>query len=179
MSQHPDIDTQAPLTNFSQCHAGIVRHLDSFDELPALLVPAQRAQKIAADFLGFFREAAFDHHQDEERELFPAVLRSSEPGPERAHVQQMVDALTHEHREIEALWNRLAPQLKRLAHGQPADVDGAACSLLVQRYRTHARVEEQEFLPLAERILQRDGNHMAALGLSLHMRHQAPPLAHV
>lgn len=32
---------------------------------------------------------------------------------------------------------------------------------------------ETEFLPLSQTILGRNSNHMAALGLSLHMRHHA------
>ena len=35
----------------------------------------------------------------------------------------------------------------------------------------HARYEETVFLPLAERILLRNGDHMEALGLALHLRH--------
>ncbi len=42
-----------------------------------------------------------------------------------------------------------------------------------------ARCEELEFLPLSEQILGRNGNHMAALGLSLHMRHQPVILGHI
>jgi hypothetical protein len=42
---------------------------------------------------------------------------------------------------------------------------------LIQRYKKHAQEEEAVFLPLAEKILSRNSNHMAALGLSLHMRH--------
>ena len=117
--------------------------------------------------------------QDEERALFPAVLRGSEAGAEHHRVQQLVDTLTREHREIESLWNRLAPQLKRLANGQAAEVDGGAVTRLVEQYRAHARFEEQEFLPLAERILRRGGgddDDMAGLGLSLHLRHPAPPM---
>ena len=38
--QNP-VDTDVPLNNFSHCHAGILRHLDTFGELPALLAPAQ------------------------------------------------------------------------------------------------------------------------------------------
>jgi hypothetical protein len=33
---------------------------------------------------------------------------------------------------------------------------------------------EQIFLPLCKTILGRNGDHMAALGLSLHMRHVLP-----
>ena len=42
---------------------------------------------------------------------------------------------------------------------------------LVTAYAAHAGYEEKEFLPLSQTILGRNSNHMAALGLSLHMRH--------
>ena len=45
---------------------------------------------------------------------------------------------------------------------------------LVSTYANHARFEEQVFLPLAHSILSRNGNHMAALGVSLHLRHAMP-----
>ena len=176
---NPAIDTDEPLNNFSHCHAGILRHLDDFGQLPALLEPAQRLRQIAERFVEFFREAVFEHHQEEERELFPAVLASAEPGPERQRVQQMVDQLTREHRDVEAQWKQLEPLIKKLAKGQPADVNPQAVSSLVAQYQAHARFEEQEFLPLSEIILSRNGDHMAALGLSLHMRHQPTMPAYI
>ncbi|MCA0324786.1 MAG: hemerythrin domain-containing protein [Proteobacteria bacterium] len=174
--QRPPVDTDAPLTDFSQCHAGILRQLDAFGELPELLTPAQRARQIAEQFVGFFRSAAFEHHQDEERELFPAVLRDAQPGPELDRVRQMVDQLTREHRDIERQWSTLEPQLKKLAKGQPVEIDPQAIASLVAQYKAHAEFEEAEFLPLSARILGRDSDHMAALGLSLHMRHQPPTI---
>ena len=168
-----------PLQDFSHCHDGIVKKLDMLDELPELLTAAERARDIAATALDFFREAMFAHHTDEERELFPAVLASATPGPERQRVQQMVDQLTREHRDVEAQWKQLEPLIKKLAKGQPADVNPQAVSSLVAQYQAHARFEEQEFLPLSEKILSRNGDHMAALGLSLHMRHQPVFLSHV
>ena len=50
---------------------------------------------------------------------------------------------------------------------------------LVTEYQAHARYEETEFLPLSEKILSRNSNHMAALGLSLHMRHVKPVNAYI
>ena len=41
-------------------------------------------------------------------------------------------------------------------------------------YKAHARFEEQQFLPLSKTILGRNGDHMAALGVSLHMRRALP-----
>lgn len=162
---------QQPLNDFSNCHAGIMRHLEGFGQLPALLAPVQQARAIASDMVHFFRNAAFEHHAEEERELFPAVLRSAQPGMEKERVRHMVEALTREHRDIEKQWALLEPGLKKLAKGQPAEIDGAAVDKLIAQYQAHARYEEQEFLPLSHEILARDSNHMAALGLSLHIRH--------
>ena len=50
---------------------------------------------------------------------------------------------------------------------------------LVTEYTAHAAYEEAEFLPLSEVILGRNSNHMAALGLSLHMRHVKPVAAYI
>ena len=74
------VNTDAPLTNFSHCHEGILRRLSALDELPALLAPAARARQVAEQSVEFFREAIFEHHLEEERELFPAVLASAQPG---------------------------------------------------------------------------------------------------
>ncbi len=172
---HTPHDT--PIQDFSQCHVGIVKKLDMLGELPALLEPAARAREIAEKAVDFFREAIFEHHLDEERELFPAVLASAEPGTERDRVQGIVKRLTDEHRELEGVWKRLEPGLKKVAKGQGAEVDVGAIQRLVTHYQAHARYEETEFLPLSQTILGRNANHMAALGLSLHMRHTAPAIA--
>jgi hemerythrin-like domain-containing protein len=167
----------APIQDFSHCHAGIVKKLDMLGELPALLEPAARAREIAEKALEFFREAIFEHHLDEERELFPAVLASSEPGAEHDRVKAMVKRLTDEHRELESVWKQLESGLKKVAKGQVTDIEASNIQRLVTQYRAHAQYEEAEFLPLSQAILGRNANHMAALGLSLHMRHSVPPVA--
>lgn len=164
----------SPIDDFSQCHAGILGHLQALDALPALLAPAAQARQVAADALGFFRDAVFEHHAEEETELFPAVLASATAGPERDKVQAIVNELTVEHRQIEAAWSRLEPKLKAVAKGHEADLDGADIAALVQSYRQHARYEEEVFLPLSQAILGRNSDHLAALGMSLHLRHALP-----
>jgi hemerythrin-like domain-containing protein len=163
-----------PLTNFSQCHAGILTHLGKLSSLPALLEPAAQARRIAQETADFFRKVIYEHHQEEERELFPAVLASAQRGAERERVQVLVDQLTAEHRQVEAMWTRLEPGLKAVAKGHDSTLEASAVQRLVEAYTAHARFEEQEFLPLSQTILGRDGNHMAALGMSLHMRHTLP-----
>ena len=167
----PGSGGDAPLSDFSSCHDGILSHLQTFGELPALLEPAARARQIAADTLEFFQTAVFDHHADEERDLFPAVLAGAAAGRERAEVQHLVDQLKAEHRSIEAQWARLLPALTKLAKGQAADLDTRDVEDLVRRYTAHARFEDKEFLPRSAAILGQDSAEMAALGLALHMRH--------
>lgn len=164
----------SPIDDFSQCHAGILGHLQSLSELPALLEPAARARQIAAGIVGFFREAVFEHHAEEEKELFPAVLASASRGDERDRVQALVNRLTAEHRQVEAAWSALEPKLKAVAKGHDTAVDGADIQALVDRYRAHAQFEETVFLPLAQTILGRNSNHLAALGVSMHLRHAVP-----
>ena len=168
----PSDDT--PLDQFSQCHSGILKHLGSLAELPSLIEPAARARRIATELLDFFRAAVYEHHAEEERELFPAVLASAEEGQERTYVRNIVDRLTREHRQVEAAWVRLEPGLKDMARGRDTDLEPAAVGSLVAVYRAHADYEEKVFLPLSQSILSRNGDHMAALGISLHMRHVMP-----
>jgi len=164
---------------FSHAHVGILMQLDRLSTLPALLAPARMAQDTAKRVVDFFREAVFEHHKDEEEALFPALLESAHAGEERQRVNTLVDALTAEHRVIEGLWRQLEPELKHVAQGRSYHINAPVLEDLVSRYQAHAQVEETQLLPLADTILGRHGNHMAALGLSLHMRHQPPPIGHI
>lgn len=145
ITQTPDrvapADT-APLDGFADCHVGIMKRLNVLDELPALLEPAARARRIAHDSLAFFREAIFEHHLDEENELFTAVLASAQPGAERMRVQAMVERLTREHRILEGLWKVLEKDLKRVARGQDTELDVEEVRALVSAYASHATFEE-------------------------------------
>ena len=172
-------DLEAPIGHFTHCHVGILAQLSRLHELPVLLGPAALARKTAAQSIAFFGKAMYVHHQEEEKELFTAVRSSAHSGPERQRVEALIVQLTAGHRALEALWESLAPGLHKVAKGQDADLDESALSRLVQEYRLHALLEENEFLPLAETILGRDSNHMAALGLSLHMRHVPHVTAHI
>lgn len=173
----PIADT--PIQDFSKCHIGILNKLDNLGQLPGLLEAATRARQVAQQALEFFREAVFEHHSEEERELFPSVLQSAESGAEREKVKQMADRLTREHRDLEQQWKRLEPELKRVARGQDAELDSKALELLVAQYTAHARFEEAEYLPLAYAILKRHPSHMDALALALHIRHTPQVVGYV
>ena len=172
MTQEPADPT--PVQSFADCHAGIVATLSELAVLPELIEAERRARDIRSRLDHFHREVVLRHHAEEEQELFPAVRASARPGAERAEVDAMIERLIAQHRRIEAGFARLMPALiasedPRRPMPDPAEVDA-----VVTEYLQHARLEEQQFLPLATRILQRDGNHMASLGASLHLRHAGP-----
>jgi len=176
---HDPCHSSEPLVGFSQCHLGILSKLQAFEKLPALQSAAAQARTIATETLALFQHAVYEHHADEERELFPAVLLSAGRGREAEEVQAMAQRLTAEHRQIEAMWKKLEPAVKAVAKSQSVDLDLAAVEKLVHAYSSHARFEEDHFLPLAETILGRDGNHMEALGMSLHLRHTPQPVGYI
>lgn len=172
-------DTSTPIQDFSQCHVGILSKLDKFSGLPQLLAAAMQARTIAQQTLDFFKVAVFEHHSEEERQLFPAVQDAAQAGDEKAKVKALADRLTREHRELESRWKALDPGLKRVAKGQDAQLDATAVQELVTLYSAHARFEEAEYLPLAYTILSRHANKMDALALALHLRHTPQVVGYV
>lgn len=169
----------APITHFAHCHEGILSQLVRLGDLPALLGPAAQARQIAQQSLAFFSTGMYTHHSEEEKDLFPAVRASAKAGAERLKVEALVEQLTQDHRSLEKLWESLEPGLRKVAKGQDAQLDEAGLNAMVARYQSHAQLEEQAFLPLAQMILGRNDNHMAALGLTLHMRHVPAFAAHI
>jgi hemerythrin-like domain-containing protein len=123
--------------------------------------------------------AVFEHHSEEERQLFPAVQDAAQAGDEKTKVKTLADRLTREHRDLESRWKALEPGLKRVAKGQDAQLDATAVQELVALYSAHARFEEAEYLPLAYTILSRHSNKMDALALALHLRHTPQVVGYV
>jgi hypothetical protein len=175
---HP-AEVATPVDGFSGAHRGILCALRAFSALPELAAAADRSRRVGAETLKLFQDAILPHHADEEGDLFPAVIRSAAAGDERARVKAMVDRLVAEHRSLESLWERLRPSVKRAASGIEAQLDAEAVTALIIAYNRHAAFEETEFLPLASEILGRDGNHMAALGISIHLRHAPQPVGYI
>lgn len=163
------VDTSNPLKTLYHSHDAIVPQIRELAALPELLAQAERARGIARATLALFDHAVLEHHAEEERDLFPAAIRSAAPGLERELVESMAQRLTAEHRTMEQAWKDLEPAVRAAAKGRSAPIDAARVAELVQAYTEHARFEEQEFLPLAQAILQRDANHLSALGVALHV----------
>ena len=165
-------DADAPLQDFSRCHVGFVTVLETALGLPEMIVTAARSRSCAADMLKMFHNRLLAHHDDEERDLFPAVLRVAQPGNEADRAQTMVAQLVREHREIAQLWKQLEPAVQAIANGYLPQLDSALLHELVRRFNEHVRIEEEEFLPFAQQVLARQAKDMAMLGMALHQRHE-------
>ena len=170
---HQTAETDAPLQDFSRCHVGFVTVLGAALGLPEMIDTAARSRSCAADMLKMFRDRLLAHHDDEERDLFPAVLRVAQPGDETHRAQAMVTQLVREHREIAQLWKQLEPAVLAIANGYLPQLDSALLQELVRRFNEHVRVEEEEFLPFAQQVLARQAEGMSMLGLALHRRHES------
>ena len=166
------IEADSPLQDFSTCHIGFVTLLETSLGLPEMVTTSARARSCAADMVKMFRHSVLAHHEDEERDLFPAVLQVAQAGAEADRAQAMVAQLVREHRDIAALWKELEPDRASHRERLPAWA-GLRAAARVERYNEHVRIEEVEFLPFAQQVLARQGEDMAMLGLALHRRHEA------
>ena len=172
---------QQPMRRFTGSHERITGGLQELKELPQLAAFLARARGNAAATLALFDEVVLKHHEEEEQELFVAAQRSCRDARECHRVRGLVDQLTAQHRAIEKLWAKLRPDVALVAAGKvprAQDFD-AAVRTLVDLYFAHAKLEEDEFLPLADTILGRNANHMAALDLALHLREAPMPSAYI
>lgn len=172
-------ELHGPVKEFHGSHEHIIEGLHSLEKLPELAVALERARLVAHATLTLFDKVVHDHHMDEEQELFVHVQKSCKDIKEGHRVEDLVRHLAGDHRRIEKMWLKLRPAVAKTAegkvHGMPDFQQDVA--KLVEIYLEHAQLEEEVFLPLADAILTRDGNHMAALDLALHLRHAPPPRA--
>jgi len=170
-----------PIRHFCGSHEDILGGLKELEALPQLAACLERARATAAATLQLFDQLVLQHHAEEEHDLFVSVQRSSRDAGEADRVRRLVERLTGQHREIERLWALLRPAVALTAAGKVLrnpDFEGAVRTL-VGLYFAHARLEEREFLPLADAILGRDANHMAALDVALHMRRVPAPSPYI
>lgn len=172
---------QQPMRRFTGSHERITGGLQELKELPQLAAFLSRARSSAAATLALFDDVVLKHHEEEEEELFVAAQRSCGDARECHRVRALVDQLTAQHRAIEKLWTRLRPDVMLVAAGKPPRAQDFADSVrtLVDLYFAHAKLEEEDFLPLADTILGRNANHMAALDLALHLREATVPNAYI
>lgn len=170
VASHAAAFADEAVASFSTSHVGILDTMNRLRVLPLQLEQRgldEGVRASAAHIRRFFDDVVLEHHDEEERELFPSLRHSAAPGGESALVEALVTRLAREHRELEALWDRIEPALRRIGRGKPAELDGHAVEQLVAAYVAHARFEEAAVLPLADRMLKAGDRAALALGLAM------------
>jgi hemerythrin-like domain-containing protein len=100
------------------------------------------ARKAAQDVTRYFSSSAPLHHRDEEEDLFPRINRQS------LRIAELVHNLKREHRQLDTLWETLAPELRRIPGEGFSDTFLEAAGRFCELSREHIRLENMELLPL-------------------------------
>jgi iron-sulfur cluster repair protein YtfE (RIC family) len=150
------------------CHRKILLALDKLSTLVARLETAgtdPQARSMASEVLMFFSTTVRQHHEDEERHVFPRLATDSD-----AETVHAVLRLQQDHDWLEEDWMALSPHLAAIAAGQSWwEVESLRDGVTVfsALLRDHIALEESLIYPQARQRLQgqqrRDmGREMAA-----------------
>lgn len=151
----PSASTEAPLEMLSACHGRVEAQCQTLQRLVAHLqqhgadLPAQQA---AEAVMRYFDTAARHHHEDEEHDLFPALLESV-AGSDAVCLQDLIRTLTADHRALENAWHTLRQALNAVKNGGATQPTPDMVTAFVQRYAQHIEQEETQLLPMAQRLL--------------------------
>jgi hemerythrin-like domain-containing protein len=151
----PAAGPEAPLDMLAACHTRVEKQCQTLERLQAhLIVHASdtAAQEAAHALLRYFNSAAKHHHEDEEVDLFPALLDAM-AGSDAVCIRTLIEALEAEHRELENRWTQLQAPLQAIAQGLPVVLSKAETAAFVTGYRSHILREDRELLPMAQRLL--------------------------
>lgn len=113
-------------------------------------VVQQDAMEAASRILRYFRIAAPLHHQDEEQDLFPALLqldRSCLVREKEQDLQADISQLQAEHPQLEQIWSQIEPWLESVAQGQMLPTF-APLDSFVELYDAHMQREQDKVFPL-------------------------------
>ena len=151
----PAVGFEVPLAMLAACHGRVQHQCETLQRLLAHLKdhgadgPAQEAARAV---MRYFDTAARHHHEDEEQDLFPALLESM-AGSDAIGLRELTAALCNDHRTLERRWAGLHQQLSQVAEGHAAPLDDNDVAGFVQLYEQHIAREEAELLPTAARLL--------------------------
>lgn len=159
----PSIALTAPLDVLDACHRQIVASLKKLTELMAHVDangPDEQARETAREAFDFFSTTARTHHLDEERHIFPALLKSTD-----AELVQATLRLQQDHGWLEEDWLDLAPQLEAIAKGYSwynAEELRHTIEVFTALYFDHIKLEEALVYPAAKARL--DGWDLQSMG---------------
>jgi hemerythrin-like domain-containing protein len=163
----PSAGSRGTFEVLDACHRQTVVMLDRLSELVSGLdksAPDGEARRTAEEIIQFFSQTARQHHEDEERHVFPQLQDSDDP-----EIVQAVLRLQQDHHWMDVDWKELSPALAAVADnrgGYDLEVLREGVEIFTALSHDHIALEESCIYPQA-RIrfssaeLQQMGREMA------------------
>lgn len=170
----PAVGFEVPLEMLAACHLRVQDQCSTLLRLVPHIAEHgsdRPAQEAATAVIRYFDTSARHHHDDEERDLFPALIESM-AGSDAVCLRELTATLATEHRELEARWQTLRAVLAQVAAGQTVPLAQDGVRAFAQLYERHIAREESELLPMAQRLLSDAA--LDRVGLAMRMRRTAP-----
>jgi len=168
---------EQPFDMLTACHERVERMLRLLDRLCQHLAEKgldEQAAQAARDILRYFDLAAPDHHEDEERHVFPRLLAGTDE-----IVKAVVRRLQQDHRDMSVNWARAREVLQGIAEGSATawpglgEDDRAALARFAGLYADHIRAEEDIVYPAASTLI--DAPELQRMGTEMATRRTARP----
>lgn len=163
-------DFNDPVGLLLACHKRILGHCELLEKLAAHVMEHgvdDEARKAAMQVHRYFSTAGMLHHMDEEKDVFPLLVRQS------LKMADIIHSLKKDHQKMQDAWSALAPLLSRpqtiIDHPQFPGMADEFCRL----YRDHIRIEEREFFSRAVHMLSSD--QLKSIGKSMKDRRKPAP----
>jgi hemerythrin-like domain-containing protein len=150
-----------PIGLLRACHEKMLTHCELLAALLDKSSLDNEGREAARKVSRYFSQSAPLHHRDEEDDLFPRINRQT------LKVAELVHGLKKEHETLDALWNSIAPELKKLPADGFSDAFKQSAMEFSTLCREHIGRENRELLPLASNSLSQQalaeiGEAMAA-----------------
>lgn len=149
----PDAAAPAAADGFDvldACHRQTLLTLEKLTDLVARLASVgtdAQSRAMAAEIVSFFSTTARQHHEDEERHVFPKLALSDDP-----KIVQAVLRLHEDHNWLEEDWMEISPQVDAVACGLSwfdLDVLREGVEIFTALSRDHIELEESLIYPQA------------------------------
>ena len=154
----PTAGLDQPIEILEACHERVKNHCQILQRLSNHLEKVgidDQAKLASKNLLRYFDLAAKNHHEDEEKNLFP-MLQESMAGSDAICINELIIRLRKEHQILETIWQEIKRPLELIASGKEAVINQSNIRLLAKTYEQHITLEEDELLPLAKRLLNEE-----------------------
>ena len=131
-----------PIEMLYACHGKVKRFCRQLTILPDYLAKNGCNQAVKNDvqqILNYFNQSAPLHHDDEEQDFFPTLLRYA---PE---AREQVEELERQHIVLHRNWTAVQNQLLAVVEGSRSGLDDAVLTDFTGGYDRHIAIEEPLF----------------------------------